>query len=352
MQYRWRQVAYLAAVLASGCGSDPAAPSGNHAGASGRTATGGVVARGGSGGAGPRAGAPGGAEAEGGAGMPAYAGGGRPAADGGSGSRADAGQTAIVPDNGEVCDGLDNDGNGLVDDADVEGDGVCDCLKIASLGREGAFGGEGELAFRDWPNAHAQHHVMPLEGAVITDELLAPYDVLIVLNVSTALATEKDTPHHVFTDAEVAAFERWVRAGGGVITTAGYCADQEHEVINVNKLLAPFGMGYSATKLGLNGMITSWNAHPVTAGIERVFTEVGAEPDGAAGQTLAIDANAHVALQVPKAEGARILVWGDEWITYASQWQKQADQQVERFWLNALTWLSRPSSCQQRIVKK
>ena len=348
MRYTWRQVAFLGSVLVSGCGAEPAADGGKAGAGPGKTtASAGMTARAGSGGAGVQYSAAGEPAEEGGAGARAEAGGGA-----GGKRAAEGGKVAIIPANGEVCDGTDNDGNGLVDDADVEGDGVCDCLKIASIGREGAFGGEGELAFRDWPNARAQNHVVPLEGAVITDELLAPYDVLIVLNVSTGLATEKDTPHHAFTDAEAAAFQRWVRAGGGAVTTGGYTADQEKEVVNVNKVISPFGLGYSPSKLGLNGMITSWQAHPVTAGITRVFTEVGSEPDGAAAQTLAVDGNAHVALQVPKTDSARVLAWGDEWITYASQWQSQADQQVERFWVNALTWLSRPTSCQQRITKK
>ncbi len=29
----------------------------------------------------------------------------------------------------EVCDGIDNDGNGIIDDVDVGHDGVCDCLR-------------------------------------------------------------------------------------------------------------------------------------------------------------------------------------------------------------------------------
>lgn len=36
-----------------------------------------------------------------------------------------------------VCDGLDDDCNGVVDDVDVNADGVYDCLKIALLGKHG-----------------------------------------------------------------------------------------------------------------------------------------------------------------------------------------------------------------------
>jgi hypothetical protein len=333
-------VACVAALLAGGCGSSGtkytdeqlAAGSGGRApGAGGK----------------PAAGAAGKAQA----GAEALAGGAGGAGAGAGGDAApDAGQVELIPESGEVCDGMDNDKNGLVDDADVEGDGVCDCLKIASIGRRGAFG-DGELAFRDWPNAKAQNHVVPLGGAELTDERLAPYDVLIVLNVSTVSAVAMDTPQRAFSDAEVAAFERFVRGGGGVITTAGYSADQAADVANVNKLLAPFGLGYSSTKIGLDGMISSWTPHPLTEGIERVFTEVGAEPDGAQALSLAKDAKDHVALQVPKTDGPRVLVWGDEWITYASQWRSKTDQQVERFWLNSLGWLSRPTSC-QHVLKK
>jgi hypothetical protein len=33
----------------------------------------------------------------------------------------------------EVCDGLDNDGDGIVDDVDAPQDGVCDCLNLATI---------------------------------------------------------------------------------------------------------------------------------------------------------------------------------------------------------------------------
>ena len=36
----------------------------------------------------------------------------------------------------EVCDGVDNDGDGIVDNRDSERDGVCDCLAIANLGSQ------------------------------------------------------------------------------------------------------------------------------------------------------------------------------------------------------------------------
>jgi len=281
----------------------------------------------------------------------------KPAADGGIAAQAGsaaagspAEQVEVVPPNGELCDRRDNDNNGLVDDADVEGDGVCDCLKIASIGRPGAFG-IGDLQFRTWPNAMAQHHVVPLGDANLTSELLSEYDVLIVLNVSTVPSVTGEKVHHVFSDAEVDAFESWVRAGGGAFTTAGYSGEISAEVANINKLLAPFELAYSPNKYGLDGIITRWSDHPITEGVQRVYAEAGLVPDGPSALTLATDPAEHVALQVPKDDPAKIIVWGDEWITYASQWRAEADQQVERFWVNALTWLSRETSCQHSITQ-
>ena len=267
-----------------------------------------------------------------------------------AGGAAGAPQVEIVPPNGEVCDRRDNDENGLVDDADVEGDGVCDCLKIASIGRPGAFG-IGDLQFRTWPNAMAQNHVVPLDEAKLSADLLAEYDVLIVLNVSTVPSISGERTHHPFSEDEVDAFEDWVRAGGGAFTTAGYSGEIAAEVANVNKLLAPFGLAYSPDKYGLDGIVARWTEHPITEGVERVYAEAGAVPDGSSALTLATDPTEHVALQVPKDDPAKIVVWGDEWITYASQWQAEADQQVERFWVNAITWLSREDSCQQAIMQ-
>ena len=73
------------------------------------------------------------------------------------------------------------------------------------------------------------------------------------------------------------------------------------------------------------------------------------EPDGASGTTLARDGSGRVALQVAQPDAGRVVVWGDEWITYDSEWADVTDQQVELFWLNILKWLSPPKTCQVPI---
>jgi len=69
----------------------------------------------------------------------------------------------------------------------------------------------------------------------------------------------------------------------------------------------------------------------------------GAEPDGPSGMTIAHGGD-KVALQVSQADLGRVAVWGDEWVTYDSEWADVDGQQVEHFWLNLLKWLSPPEA--------
>jgi hypothetical protein len=251
----------------------------------------------------------------------------------------------------ELCDGADNDNNRLVDDADIEQDGVCDCLRVATIGLAGNASGS-TLVFSSWPNQRAQNPVTALENRKLTDALLAPFQVLIVLDVAPfeSLSNNVTVPaHHQFDDQEVAVLERWVRAGGGLLTTSAYRHDEAHEVANVNRLLKPFGMAYSTTDLLADGYIQDWTAHALTEGVSNVFVSNGVTVSGTNALSLARDAGNRVVFQAAMATDLRVLAWGDEWITFEELWQDREDQQVERLWLNMLTWLSPPGNCQKQI---
>jgi hypothetical protein len=250
----------------------------------------------------------------------------------------------------EVCDGVDNDGNGVVDDVDAGGDGVCDCLNIGTIGTIGPWSDGGNI-FAAWLDARTPLGAVALGDQTLTPELLAPLQVIVVLHVATEAAVNGDRmspAHHVFSDDEVAAFGDWVRRGGGVMTTIGYNGDEAAEVVNVNRLLADVGMGYSTRNLGLTNYVREWMPHPVTEGVRNIFTDNGVEPEGS-GETVAMGQGNRIALQVMETESGRVVVWGDEWITYDSEWADIDDQQVELFWLNILKWLSPPRTCQVPI---
>lgn len=250
----------------------------------------------------------------------------------------------------EVCDGIDNDSNGIIDDVDAGHDGVCDCLNIATIGHIGPWSNGGNI-FASWLNARSPIGAVALADDEITAENLKKFQIVVVLHVATQAVENNGVTapaHHTFSDAEASAFEGWVRGGGGVMTTIGYTGDESHEVVNVNLLLAKLGMGYSTTNLDLTGNVQDWIAHPVTDGISNIYTDNGVEPDGPMGMTLAHGGD-KVALQVAQVGDGRAAVWGDEWITYDSEWSDVKGQQVEHFWLNLLKWLSPPTQCQVPI---
>ena len=52
------------------------------------------------------------------------------------------------------------------------------------------------------------------------------------------------------------------------------------------------------------------------------------------------------AVQVVKGH---VDAWGDEWITYDSEWTDHPDYQVQLFWVNTTKWLTVLGSCQVPI---
>jgi hypothetical protein len=240
----------------------------------------------------------------------------------------------------EICDGIDNDGNGIVDDVDLGGDGVCDCLRIATLGSPGGAG-SGNV-FNAWLQARSNQGATSLGAKVLTKEALAPYQVLIAQNLQAIGRT--------YSEAEVQVLADWIKNGGGFMTLIGYSDPSERE--NANRLLAPVGISYGAkpilAKTGPKTVpITQWTAHPVTEGVSRLGVDNGYAVLGQ-GTVLAREAGYDL-LRAQSVGQGHALAWGDEWITFDSEWTRNADYQVERFWLNAIKWLTPSRQCQVKI---
>jgi hypothetical protein len=250
----------------------------------------------------------------------------------------------------EVCDGVDNNCDGVKDNVDVNNDGVCDCLLIATLGFPGMWG-TGDV-FSTWLSARSNNGATALADQVLTPELLSHYQVIVAQDVDStphgANGTNPAYSIHVYSDAEVQALHDWVAQGGGFMTLIGY-ADPS-EVVNVNRLLAPFSMNYgSVAILPKNGAastvpITTWIAHPVDNGVTAVGVDTGVETLGM-GTVIATNGSYQVGLAQDVLPG-HVLMWGDEWITYDSEWTAHPDYQVELFWVNAIKWLTATNTCQ------
>lgn len=254
-----------------------------------------------------------------------------------TGAFTDASRTA--PGGPEICNGVDDDGDGLVDNVDVGHDGVCDCLKIATLGVPGTAG-VGNV-FSAWLASRSTAGAVDLGAQVLAAATLAPFQVIVAEDVHTI---GRD-----YSPAEVNALADWVKAGGGFMTLTGY--SDPSEVVNVNRLLEPHGLRYDSAPIlyvgGSTVPVTNWIAHPVTQGITKIGIDNGYAVAGG-GTVLATEQSFDV-LRVTDSGKGHVLVWGDEWITYDSEWTGHPDYQVQLFWVNILKWLTTSAQCQVPI---
>jgi hypothetical protein len=240
----------------------------------------------------------------------------------------------------EVCDGIDNDNDGTIDNVDVGNDGICDCLRIATLGLTGTWG-KGDV-FATWLDARSDNGAVSLNDAELTKELLDKYQVIVAQDLSKMNRT--------YSAAEVAALSEWVKAGGGFMTLIGY--GEPTERTNVNTLLGAFGMSYGEKKIlpksgGATVPVTGWVQHPATNGVTRIGVDNGYPVKGM-GQTLATE-QGHELLKAQEVGSGHVLMWGDEWLTYDSEWTEHPEYQLELFWLNAIKWLTAAKNCQVNI---
>jgi hypothetical protein len=268
----------------------------------------------------------------------------------------------------EICDGIDNDNNGIIDDVDVGGDGFCDCLNIATLGRLGLWS-TGTSQFVNWLNSRTQKPVTALDDQNLTTVNLNEFQLILVLNVATVQSGKKgpvgqsEPVTHSYSPEEAAALATWVTlSGGGLMTTLGYIdAAPSEEIPNVNRLLAPLDLAYKNDPNGwlLQGDIdiTDWLVpHTISDQITAVHVQNGIQPDATrAGTTVVATGappgeNAKYTVLVTKESGnGRVAMWADEWITYNSDWQATTKWQVARFWANVFKWLTPPKQCQVPI---
>jgi hypothetical protein len=251
----------------------------------------------------------------------------------------------------ETCDGIDNDGNGIADDVDVDRDGVCDCLRLATLGFPGVWG-SGNV-FKDWYAGKSKNGAISLGVQTLTAAALAPFHVIVVQDVRVGSSDSSGPGNGIgraYSSDEVQALKDWVHRGGGLMTLMGYVNDAVEQG-NVAKLLAPFGLSYgSAVVLGGSAppkpSVTHWAAHPISEEVQKVGIHFGYPVSG--GTLLAWEPTQGQwdVGRVTEFGAGHVFAWSDEWISYSSSWP--ADHQTQRFWVNALKWLTVAGYCQVR----
>lgn len=241
-----------------------------------------------------------------------------------------------VPTNGgvEQCDGLDNDCNGIVDDIDVGNDGIFDCDKIALIGGPGSLAAS---SFSSWlesttnPANVVRIHALAADAPPLTHDVLSRYTMIILDHLPRS-----------YDAAEAELLERWLDGGCGLMVMTGHVAGTT-ALDNPNSLISRLGVRYAGSLE--SGNVTNFGAHPVTQGLTKAISFVGGyhvESDPGASVTLATLTSGNVAgVAVDRGEGkGRAVVWGDEWITYDSEWNNP-NFDVPRFWSNIFRWIGR-----------
>jgi hypothetical protein len=123
------------------------------------------------------------------------------------------------------------------------------------------------------------------------------------------------------------------------------------EPVNVNTLLAPFGIQYDTVNYKILGSATIPNsdfkttcpiAKPLTSGVGKLWYQDGFNilyPGLSESSTFSsyVTAGGFTVGAARILNGARVNVWGDEWITYDDVWN---NYNAGPYWDDVLTWLS------------
>jgi hypothetical protein len=265
---------------------------------------------------------------------------------------------------------------------DGEVDCTCPPFNVAVIGKPGKWGanpgGDSDKALQEWLNTSSLGTAKAdnfTTRVALTPEFLATYHVIIF----ASLSEDSDRgPFWTFDAAEVAAFQAWIEQGGGVITLIGYSGDGA-EVDPVNQLIGFSGITYNRDGIWTmcvdhrvcacahSNTLADWNkTDPVVANLSNSVTWVGLEN----GRSINAPADAHVAAKASDGKNAlvgkvvgkgHVLAYGDEWITYTSQWNgygnssandptcagflPQDTYQIAQFWFNMIKWSQPTATC-------
>jgi hypothetical protein len=232
-------------------------------------------------------------------------------------------------------------GDGATATPDASG---CQHLNIGILGNPGSNPSANFQAWLVSSGTSVQRIQTTAPTPPITAATLQPFDVVLL-----------DWLTRDYDAGEASVLAAFVSAGGGLISLSGYdnvTTDDWH----ANSLLAPLEVAYTGQLLNGPGgevPVTDFATHPITAGITSVSfkggyaisdlggtastrTPIAFLPDPSGTGTLPVG----YAIQMSKG---RAFVWGDEWISFDSEWSTIPE--IKQLWVQVFAWVSPTNTC-------
>ena len=258
--------------------------------------------------------------------------------------------------------------------------GHCSCFNIASIGKPAHYGtgNDNTDAFVGWLNGESSASVVMFQDKpTLTDDFLANYDVVIL----QWLTDSNQGPYWNFSSDEIAALQKWVNAGGGLIAMSGYDSNSA-EVTPLNQLLFFTDISYNTDTIlsscpsgdncycwGNTIPVSDWQAGPIGSNVTAIGALSGRSINPGAATVDASSGTTVYAAHETVGAG-RVFAWCDEWVTYTSQWwgvgsdagpdamtpynnpydpcyMKAVSQvfQVPQWWYNVISYASAATQC-------
>ncbi len=234
----------------------------------------------------------------------------------------------------EICNGIDDDCDGLIDNVDEGGDGICDCLRIALVGNKGA---NPSAEFETWleDQGTSVDRINTNVNEPLNKEVLLNYDIIIL-----------DWLVRTYTVEEADTVRSWVEQGGGLMAMTGHTNNQT-VAMRPNSLLAPMGLSYNTSAGFFSGPVVSFVPHPITEGLTSItflgglFIDIVDDNIGQ-NQVIMTLPPGPVGVTQDRGQGS-MFVFGDEWIEFDSEWQNQP--QIKQLWVQILSYIGPKDSC-------
>jgi hypothetical protein len=224
------------------------------------------------------------------------------------------------------------DGGLIIDTDGAASDAGCTHLDIGIFGNPGA---DPSANFQQWlvMSGTSVQRIQTTAGVPVTAATLQPFDVIVL-----------DWLTRDYTAAEAATLAAWINAGGGLASMSGYdgvTTDDWH----ANSLIAPLQVAYGGPLL--NGPVTQFAAHPITAGLTSVTFNGGYTVSDLGGSAstrtpIAFLPAGPVGYAIQLGAG-HAFVWGDEWIEFDSEWSTLPE--IKQLWVQVFAWIAPPNKC-------